>query len=33
MYHVENNSNKAHDRLDNLEKIIEGERGWLNVNQ
>jgi hypothetical protein len=27
MYHVENNSNKAHDRLDNLEKIIEGERG------
>ena len=27
MYHVENNSAKAHDRLDALEKIIEDERG------
>ena len=27
MYNVENNSAKAHDRIDNLEKIIEDERG------
>ena len=27
MYHVENSADKAHDRLDALEKIIEDERG------
>jgi hypothetical protein len=27
MYHVENSADKAHDRLDALEKLAEDERG------
>jgi len=27
MYHVENSAEKAHDRLDALEKLAEDERG------